>query len=180
MGKFIDGAGVVIEPPDEELVFDVLDFEGVDYVSIPAAALSSLNEQVTIALWQYGDEAIQPQNNNIIQAKDSSSYRVFNVCLPWGSGDIIWDCGATGTTASDTDRISKTASPAEYEGRWNHWAFTKNTTPGQGWMRIYLNGTQVRARPDKIVHLDNITDFSIGEHIVNGWNYTGLIDDFRI
>ena len=46
----------------------VLDFEDVDYVTIPAASVSSLTDQVTIALWQYGDTALQPQNDTIFEA----------------------------------------------------------------------------------------------------------------
>src|SRR4030042_284641 len=43
----------------------VLDFEGVDYVSIPSTALSTITSQVTIAVWLYGDAAFQPQENSI-------------------------------------------------------------------------------------------------------------------
>ena len=54
---------------------------------------------------------------------------------PGENGQIYWDCGNDG---GGYDRINKQATEAEYEGTWQHWAFTKNATTGD--MRIYLNG----------------------------------------
>ena len=74
----------------------VLDFDGADYITIPSAAFSSINTQVTIALWQFGDAAIQPQNNAIFEGTNSGGNRVLSSNLPWGSGIIYFDAGYAG------------------------------------------------------------------------------------
>ena len=61
----------------------VLDFEGVDYVSIPSSTFATINDQVTIALWQNGDAALQPQNCSIFEGPGAVQIRVLNAHLPW-------------------------------------------------------------------------------------------------
>ncbi len=56
--------------------------------------------------------------------------------LPWTDSGIYFDCGL-GADGS-YDRISRAATPAEYQGGWTHWAFTKDCSRGE--MTIYRNG----------------------------------------
>ncbi|OVE82142.1 hypothetical protein BVY04_01785 [bacterium M21] len=77
-----------------------------------------------------------------------------------------------------SDRIYKAASPSQYKGQWNHYAFTKNTTAGT--MRVYINGVEFMSGTGKTIEIGAISQFVIGSHINGGWPYLGTIDDFRV
>ena len=86
-----------------------------------------------VSFWSKGNEAVLPNNNSVFYAEDTANNRQLNVHLPWSNSRVFWDCGNDGT---GYDRIDKATISVEYEGIWNHWAFTKNTTTGS--MKIYL------------------------------------------
>jgi len=151
-----------------------LDFEGAAYVTVPASTLSSLDKQVTITLWQYGDVALQPQIDYIFNAADSFGNRIISVHLPWSDGTVYWDAGDN----SGFDRISKAAGASQYEGKWNHWAFVKNADTGS--MKIYLNGVLWQSGTGKTKALGTATAFKIGSSSGGTLNYDGIIDDVRI
>jgi hypothetical protein len=157
---------------------NALDFEGADYISIPADVFSSTEytNQISIAFWQYGDASIQPQNDTIFRASDSNNDRVLNIHIPWGNENIVWDAGNIG---SSYDRINKYATDAsEYEGQWNHWVFTKNVSTGQ--MKIYLNSSLWHNEGNKVMPIEGITSVRIGSNYNGASNYDGIIDGFRI
>ncbi|MCK5641967.1 MAG: right-handed parallel beta-helix repeat-containing protein, partial [Gammaproteobacteria bacterium] len=154
---------------------NALDFEGVDYVTVPASAVSPLNNYVTVTLWQYGD-AVQPQADTLFNGIDTNSYRVILVHLPYSAGTVYWDAGNSG--GATYDRISKVANTQDYEGRWNHWAFTKNAVSGD--MKIYLNGALWHTGTGKTRTMSGITSFKIGSHAAGTSNYDGIIDEFRV
>ncbi len=68
------------------------DYEGADYINIPTPAFG-LSNTATISLWQYGDAAIQPQNDTIFNGADASGNRIVNAHLPWGDSNVYWDAG---------------------------------------------------------------------------------------
>ncbi|MFM2201574.1 MAG: hypothetical protein RL040_774, partial [Bacteroidota bacterium] len=103
-----------------------------DEVKVPKEAFQNVSNEITIMLWQYGDPIIQPQNGTLFEGVNSLNQRVLNVHLPWSNSNVYWDAGFDGTY----DRINKLATPANFEGAWNHWAFTKNCTTGE--MKIFL------------------------------------------
>lgn len=152
-----------------------LSFSGADYVSVPVDDLTSISDQVTITLWQYGDAADQPQDDVIFQAVNSSGNRLLNVHLPWGNGSVYWDAGYA---SGSYDRINKSATASEYEGQWNHWAFTKNTNTGS--MKIYVNGELWHSGTGKTKSMSGIATFKIGAADDGTNNYDGKIDDFRV
>jgi hypothetical protein len=133
-----------------------LDFEGPDYVQVPADAFTELDSAVTIMFWQYGDPAVQPQADMIFEGYSADNQRVLNVHLPWDNGNIYWDAG----NASGFDRIELAAQTAQYEGKWNHWAFTKNVATGS--MKIYLNGVLFHSGTGMIRPMTGVTNFKIG------------------
>ena len=156
-----------------------LDFEGADFVEVPPAALSGISDEITVSFWQYGDPAFQPQDDYAFEGRDAAGNRVINVHLPWSNGDVYWDCGNSGS--GSYDRINKTAATLQYEGQWNHWAFTKNATSGE--MKMYLNGVLFHSGTGLNRTLSPITRFRIGSHantIAGGGFYDGYIDEFRI
>ena len=153
-----------------------LRFNGADSVIIPAAAFSDINSYITISFWQYGDPAIQPQADYLLEGRDSLNQRVLGVHLPWSNSNVYWDAGNSGIAVYD--RINKLATPKEYEGVWNHWAFTKNATIGI--MEIYLNGTLWHSGAGRTRTMAGITTFRIGSSSAGGSNYDGYIDEVRI
>lgn len=111
-----------------------LGMRGTGRLEVPSEALG-MNQGVTVAFWSYGLADILPANTTAFEAVDAANRRQMNVHLPWSNGQVYWDCGNDGT---GYDRINKTANPEDFEGRWNHWAFTKDVAAGT--MSIYLNG----------------------------------------
>lgn len=149
-------------------------FNDVDKVIVPEAVFETLDEQVTVAFWVNGDADAQPLNSTVFEGVNSANARVLNSHLPWGNGRVYWDAGDDG----GYDRIDKQASASEYEGQWNHYAFTKNTATGI--MNIYLNGELWHTGEDKDNSLAGIVNFSIGG--AAGWSnfYRGSVDEFQV
>jgi hypothetical protein len=159
-----------------------LNINGTGYVDVPAKAWSTIQRQVTVAFWAYGDPAGQPQNHFTFAAFQDAAVgdsRVASCHTPWGNGNVYFDTGGT-APASGYDRIYKAATPAEYEGRWQHWAFTKNATTGQ--QRIYLNGVLWHSGTGLTRTMGGaaVTVFTIGCGPSYTQNYAGMIDDFRL
>lgn len=150
-------------------------FNGNDEIRIPASAFANISTEVTVAFWVRGDAAAQPENGTCFEARNSSNNRVLNTHLPWSNGRVYWDAGNSG---GSYDRIDKAANPADYEGVWNHWAFTKNSTTGE--MRAYLNGVLWHSGTAKVFPMNNITQFSIGAAATWSNFYRGDMDDFCI
>ena len=149
-------------------------FNNADKVDVPSAAFADLQDEVTVSFWVYGDEDIQPSNSTVFEGVNADNQRVLNSHLPWGNGRVYWDAGQSG----GYDRIDKQANNVDYEGRWNHWAFTKNAVTGE--MHIYLNGELWHSGTDRFRTMEGIVKFSIGA--AAGWSnyYNGKVDEFRV
>lgn len=112
-----------------------LDLSANGVVRIDSTYLSSINSEITVAFWSYGNPNLLPANTTILYGWSTNpSQRQLNIHLPWANSTIFFDCGFSGTY----DRIQKAAQPTDFRGKWNHWAFTKNA--GTGNMSIFLNG----------------------------------------
>lgn len=151
-----------------------IDFSWFDEVKVPASAFDALSDEVTIQFWIKGEPDIQPQNSTVFEGVDAGNNRVLNSHLPWGNGRVYWDAGWDG----GYDRIDKAALEANYEGQWNHWAFTKNASSGE--MKIYLNGVLWHSGTNRDNLMENIAKFSIGA--ATGWGnyYSGAVDEFSV
>ncbi|MEI7725508.1 MAG: peptide-N-glycosidase F-related protein [Bacteroidota bacterium] len=154
-----------------------LKFRDMDHVDVPASVFSSLDSEVTVALWQYGDPLLQPEDNSIFEGFDSAGRRVLNVHLPWSNGRVYWDAGRDST---GYDRINQVVSdPTKYRGKWNHWAFTKDARKGR--MKIYLNGQLWFNQGSRYRTFEGIKTFRIGSDGSGTSNfYDGFIDEFSI
>ena len=97
--------------------------------------------------------------------------------MPWSDSNVYFDTG--GTTAGGYDRISKAATPAEFEGSWQHWTFVKNGDTGD--QRIYLNGVLWHSGTGMTRPMTGVTKFTIGTKpsLAEGW-YNGMMDDVRL
>ncbi len=143
-------------------------------LSIPTTKMSTIKNEITVSFWAKGSADLLPNDNSVLHARDSKKNRQLNVHLPWSNSRIYWDCGNDG---SGFDRIDKAATANEYEGKWNHWAFTKNASIGT--MKIYLNGKIWHSANGKTKKI-NITDFAIGSDNDFLQGYSGSIDDFAV
>ncbi|MBN1804525.1 MAG: LamG domain-containing protein [Sedimentisphaerales bacterium] len=134
-------------------------------------------EAITIAFWQYGADSVH--HIDTLCCSDYT-YNVYDPVIAinlgcWKSpGKYNWDCGAP--WSFDNRLSGKHKYKTEWSQRWNHWAFTKETTTGK--MQIYLNGVLYDSRIGANSPISGITSFEIG----SGWygGYDGLIDDFQI
>ena len=151
-----------------------LEFSGSGQVYVADAPFDQISEEVTVAFWNYGNPDILPANSTAFEAQDSDGLRQLNVHLPWGNSNIYWDCGNDG---SGYDRINALADTDQFEGQWNHWAFTKNTTTGD--MSIFVNGELWLSGTDKTKNMD-IQDLAIGSAIRSSNPHYGKMDDFAI
>lgn len=164
-------ASVVV---DSETDDRYIRFNGNAFVEVPAAAVNTLTDEVTVMFWVRGDAAVQPANQYCFEGTNSNGQRVLNSHLPWGNGRVYWDAGQSG----GYDRIDKAAANSEFEGLWNHYAFTKNASTGV--MNIFLNGELWHTGSELTRLMDDIVRFRIGSSSGGGSFYNGDIDEFAI
>lgn len=144
-------------------------------VSIPAAFLSSVNNTITISLWQYGS-ARQPLNTSIFEGT-SSGVRVLNTHVPWADNmNVFWDAGNNGGYGRINTGVT---SASQYKGQWNHWVFVKDAVAGV--MQIYLNGEAWYGGAWGLTRpMTGVDTFRL-ESMANGGNcYDGIVDEFRV
>ena len=149
-------------------------FQGSGSVSIPNAAISSLSDQVTFAFWQWADPLTPDSYPSSFKTSQLTS-----VYSPHSGGSVYWDAAGS----AGRDRIYQGVTNLKrYDGKWVHWAFTKDT--GTGYMKIYLNGVELLSGSGNTKTLAGNTNLHIGSNVSSGNPaapyLTGLIDDFRI
>lgn len=150
------------------------ELNGANSADIPIDKMNTISNEVSVAFWSFGNPTSLPTNTVVFNAIDDKNTRQLNVHLPWSNSTIYWDCGGD---ATGYDRIEKAAAPTLFEGKWNHWTFTKNTATKT--MRIYLNGELWHSGTNKAKPI-NIKKFVLGKD-VNGNNpYYGFLDDFAV
>jgi hypothetical protein len=150
-----------------------------DAVEIAGAAslFSRITTGITIAFWQYGADS--PHHTDTLCCSNytygfAGPAIAINLGCWKQPGKYNWDCGRP--WSFDGRLSGNHRHSSEWSGRWNHWAFTKDTLAGQ--MKVFLNGRLQSARRGAYSPISGITSFEIG----SGWygGYNGLIDDFRI
>jgi hypothetical protein len=149
-------------------------FNSSDELQVPAEVFEAVTDQITISFWLNGDAEFQPMDGTVFEGRNAQNGRVLNSHLPWSNSRVYWDAGNEG----GYDRIDKLANTSDFEGQWNHWAFTKNTTTGS--MKIFLNGVLWHSGTNLDNPLSGIVEFALGSAVT--WNnyYRGKIDEFAI
>ncbi len=150
-----------------------------DVVTIPEAAsvFGRIRAAITIAFWQQGDDSTHLNDtlccSNYVYGVSGPTIAIHLGC--WRNpGRYRWDCG---WPWSFENRLAgRHQERGEWTGRWNHWAFTKDTRTGR--MEIYLNGALYDRLTGANTPITGVTSFEIG----SGWygRYDGMIDDFRV
>jgi len=152
-----------------------LDLSASGHVILNTSMLSSINNEVTMAFWAFGNAALMPLNTHFIYGYDNSpNNRQLSIHLPWSDNNVYFDCGYA---SNSFDRINKTATAAEQGGQWNHWAFTKNAVTGN--MRIYLNGALWASGVGKTKAM-SILNLILGKDQNLNNNYKGRVNEFSI
>lgn len=149
-------------------------FDGNDRLEVAANLLDGIEGEVTVEFWQRGNSQFQPENNSICEGMNANNQRELNIHLPWSNGRIYWDAGFDG----GYDRIDQAATADQYEGKWNHWAFSKDANTGV--MAIYFNGNLWHSGADKDNAFGEMVRFHIGCNGNGGNDYRGDVDEFRM
>ncbi len=155
-----------------------IDFNGDVKVVVPAAAFNDLNSAVTVSLWVNGDAAVQPDQNwgMPFHGGNPTNDRLLHTHIPTRYGDVMFESGSY-----NAQRLFWYGpEAADWEGRWNHYAFTLDTNQAE--TRIYCNG-QKKAEGAASLGISGIQSFHVGCGIFAGgtvYEYFGKIDDFRI
>ncbi|NQU21776.1 MAG: LamG domain-containing protein, partial [Candidatus Nealsonbacteria bacterium] len=151
----------------------VLDFEDADNVNIsdPGSVFGSIvdTQSVSISVWQYGDDMIQPQSDWLFEGHNDGG-RQLSSHLPWSDGQVYWDA------FGNYDRINKAAETSEVSGQWNHWVFTREG----GVMKMFLNGEEWHSGTGMTRAFSNISTFRIGSEWNGNNSYDGMIDEFLV
>jgi hypothetical protein len=164
-----------------------LDFDGVGYVDIPSAAFADVNDEITVTLWQYGTMTPAEVAHVMFHAHDACApYDLTIKCELWQPSatgcDVYFDAGYGGELSADS--VMGRAGLNEYQGQWNHYAFTKKVSTGE--MKIYLNGVlfadQGEEPMDSPVTGTEITLFKLGSDAddTETRRYTGRLSDVRL
>lgn len=152
-----------------------LNLSAQGHVNMNTSSLNTINNQITVSFWAYGNSSMMPTNTSILYATSANpNERNLNIHLPWSNSNVYFDCGYSG---GGYDRISKISTAANNGGQWNHWAFTKNTTTG--WMRIYLNGAVWAIGNGKSKPI-SIMNMILGKDNTLNNNYKGKINQLSI
>jgi hypothetical protein len=140
------------------------------YVSVPAAAWSSVDTQFTVSFWANGNDILV--NNWGFFAGDASG-RLASCHIPW-DGQIIFD-----TTADwNSERVIRDATQSEIIGQWRHWTFTRNAETGE--KKIYLDGRLYASGTCSATPIAGVDRFFIGAGNDGVDGYIGLIDEFNL
>ena len=153
-----------------------LNFSGQELIQLPTTGFESVVNEITVAVWAYGDPTQLPGANTVLcEGVDAKGNRQVNVHLPWSDNNIYWDCGGDG--GGGFDRIQKAAPAINVAGHWNHWAFTKNSVTGS--MKIYLNGVLWMKDTGKRHPID-LKQMNLGSGITGSVSYAGELSRFSI
>lgn len=172
-----DGAGRTGQAGDRALVF-----AGNGAASIPTAASGAFDaitqrNALTISLWTFGAPT-QPAAGFIFYAGQDSSgggLRVLGAHLPWSDGVFYWDTAGCCDFGRHRIYIGE-PDPANYRGRWNHFALVKNGDRKEIWSNGSLlhYGTNVEA-------MMNFRSFYLGAaNSVGAGGYDGSVDDYAL
>ncbi len=151
---------------------DAFEFSSTDsYVSIPAAVFSTVGDEITVAMWTFGDPDVLGDGVTANSAFGSNSRNMLHSHTPWSNGTLYWDAGSS--------RQSYSPDTADYEGRWNHMVFTMDAATGE--KKVYINGAEDAAWSGlSLSAISGITTFYIGRAAHSAMAYHGVLDEFQV
>ena len=135
-------------------------FDGNGYVEIAPSVFSSLNQEISVALWERSGAN---RTGSLFQATRADGQTVLQA-LYLSPTKIQWRAGRNPASGM-IDWLSFEQPPGPLR-KWNHWVFTKHR--GLGEMKIYCNAKQV-ALLDRNYPFEPITSFRIGAQVNGTW-----------
>jgi hypothetical protein len=130
----------------------ILSFDGTDdYFELPTSAIPT-GYLITIELVTKG---INSYPNSSIIAGGTGGNQDLNIHLPWGDGNLYWDCGRP------FNRVYKAVSASELTGV-HHWVFTKNASTGI--MNIYLDGSLWATNTGQTSTIPSMGEVNLGRY----------------
>jgi hypothetical protein len=158
---------------------NAIDMASAGHVSIdsPATVLASLGNEITVSLWCYGNVADLSgetlYKSRAFRANTAASTIALDAVLPDEVGRVAFGNRMGGSWMAWED-----ATPADWTGQWNHYAFV--TDAANNHQAIYCNGVMVAKTANDVsgyaFDLAGLVAFDIGVTP----EYHGRIDDFRI
>ncbi|MDF7801258.1 PKD domain-containing protein [Pontiellaceae bacterium B1224] len=143
------------------------------WVSIPMEAFSGISNEMTIAMWTFGDADILGDGSTPNSAFGSNNRNMLHSHTPWHNGNMYWDAGTVRSSYNIGDS-------SKYKGKWNHMVFVINATTGE--KKVYINGVQDSPTwSGSFAPISGITAFAIGANNLSGaTHYYGKIDEFQL
>jgi hypothetical protein len=130
----------------------IISFDGTDdYFDLPTSAIPT-GYLITIELVTKG---INSYPNSSIIAGGTGGNQDLNIHLPWGDGNLYWDCGRP------FNRVYKAVSASELTGV-HHWVFTKNASTGI--MNIYLDGSLWATNTGQTSTIPSMGEVNLGRY----------------
>jgi hypothetical protein len=160
----IDGSNCVWFDRDEMALFSL---------DVPTGFFAYVDEQVTISLWINGDVDWQPQPAACV-------FEGFTWGDAWFEGLIPAPDGSVSFFTGSNYIIWPQATPDDWEGQWNHYAFIVNAADATG--SIYRNAELVAHNytSDSPWGMQNGW-FTLGSWWEGPWGrYSGKLDEFRV
>ncbi|MFA6175024.1 MAG: LamG-like jellyroll fold domain-containing protein [Phycisphaerae bacterium] len=176
---------------------DALFHNGGVFVTLPAAAFSTVTNEITISVWMRNPAGVGgtgspiPNNAHFFDAGKGTSSYVFTIYLGWKPEG---DNASYGTvpfltnydTPGEQDFVAVSyPSPDKYYGiepggtlRWVHYAFVKNVTTGV--QQIYVDGELVAEGRNMFRSIAGITKATLGTATWVARPFFGESDDLRI
>ena len=148
--------------------------DGNDRMEIDPVALLGVDTTITLECWLRGDAAVLPTNTTLFEGVNAFNQREVNVHVPWSNSAVYWDCGFDG----GYDRIEQGAGEGILEGKWVHWAFTKNAETGV--MKMFVNGQLWLTGTGKDNLIGEIVRMNLGGSAYGDVDYYGDVAAFRI
>ncbi|MGB0369938.1 MAG: LamG-like jellyroll fold domain-containing protein [Opitutales bacterium] len=152
-----------------------LDFGGptiTGSLTVPSAALTSVDQELTVTFWSYGDITRAIADFVITEAETSGGQTVTKITLPQNDDQVIFTAGG------DSGNTTLYHANASDVYKWTHWAFTSNTSTGES--KLYKNGTLVETQNGATHSMSGINTWTIGSSLSGANSYRGKIDDYRI
>ncbi|OHB64154.1 MAG: hypothetical protein A2Y76_04105 [Planctomycetes bacterium RBG_13_60_9] len=174
----IPALGVTFDPTGGPDGSGAVVFAGSNsYLDVDGAVFTGMKgPELTVSLWVYGDPAFQPfANDAVFHATGAGGFSMQLLC-PDSQGRVLFDHGVP-----PVDRVVWSgATPADWEGQWNHYALVKNAV--KGIQQIYHNGRLVAEQTEAFQSTPETGGMRIGASNQPKPQrlYHGKIDDFRI
>ena len=160
----INGTNCVWFDRDEMALFSL---------DVPTGFFGYIDDEMTISLWINGDEEWQPQ-------PDGCVFEGFTWGYAWYEGRIPSSDGSVSFWTGSSYLVWNEATPSDWEGQWNHYAFIFNSA--QGTRSIYCNAELVAHSEtlDEVAGMENGW-FTLGSYWEGPWGrYSGKLDELRV